>query len=160
MLPFQVNEQAIGKRFAQPLTILPTRILPYAEETFCAVSSFLALPRSTYQCRVNVSAQPRCAADAAGAALTWARFTRKLRSACVAGGRPHSSSSVLALQPFTRSTRRRLAVCWHSSRSRPVPLHTPASGAADSSPFGGLSHCHPKNSLPTSALVLAKTLKA
>ncbi len=132
----RVNEQATEKRFAQPLTMLPTQIRPYAEETLYAVSSFLPVPRSTYQYRVNVSAQPRCAADAAGAARTWARFTRQTAAISWRGSATAFLQRLRSTPSNSAFQRAIAAVCWRVSRSRPVPLLTPASGAADSYPLG------------------------
>jgi hypothetical protein len=51
-------------------------------------------------------------ADAAGAALTWARFTRKLRSAIIDFGSAALPLHRLTRRGVARSIGRRLAVCW------------------------------------------------
>jgi hypothetical protein len=80
----------------------------------------------------NTAVQP----DAAGAASTWARFTRKLRSACGMGGLSHSSSSdshTKARPDLWGAASQFAGAC----RLPPaLPPHTPASGAADSYPLG------------------------
>ncbi|NTW88583.1 MAG: hypothetical protein HGB26_05555 [Desulfobulbaceae bacterium] len=79
-------------------------------------------------CQPNHAVQP----DAAGAALTWARFTRQTAPAYW----QLDSAAILQRRigtPGEKAIYRAAgAVCWRLPLPRPVPILTPASGAADS----------------------------
>jgi hypothetical protein len=72
--------------------------------------------------------EPRCAADTAGAVVTWVRSSRK----------PRSPLCVLTF--FPQPLGRRLAVCSAGRQPAASSLTTPASGAADSWALG----CRPE----------------
>jgi hypothetical protein len=71
-------------------------------------------------CRSKIGPEPRCAADTAGAVVTWARSWLQ--------------TAVASVVPLVLSInlRRRLAVCCGGRQPTVAALSTPASGAADS----------------------------
>jgi ADP-ribose pyrophosphatase YjhB (NUDIX family) len=74
--------------------------------------------------RKTGATQPRRAADAAGASVTWVRFTRKARPP-------------LCVQPFfPQPAGRRLGHCWRPVLLLLVSFPTPASGAANAWALG------------------------